>query len=823
MVRKHWHALLIIPLVVIVMTWPTFPRLFDGEQFWLHSDNTDAWEKVWDAWHMGRVLGGESSLYFSDAMFYPSGISLAISARSTPHAFLLHVLQQAIPTDDAYNLLFLLMLCFNAFCAYLLIHRLLNDKWIALYGALVVGIQPWFTDDFNTAPDLLVIGTLPLTLYFWHRGVARGGQWRFTALAGICAGFTAWIGIYVFLFVLITLAIYTGYLALSRKRQPEFWLKLALLLAVAAAVSLFRFYPMLVDAEMLNERLVRHSGSLRSSDLLDYFVPHTNPFFGGFLERLFNTDPESNHKFGYIGYINIFFITCAIVHRPFRRALAPWLLAMGLFVILRQGDYLVVNSVHHEDILLPGHYLERLLSTTLGQVGWPRFYQIGIVTPLAILSCYGLYALLQSKPAKRRAVVALASITILALEYNIPRQGLSLEGNETAYIDWLRTEYQPPNAIIDLADRRNLSYFLLVQTLHGYPTAFGFPFRSSGYGTDYVDANMILRRWFESESVHCLPYNRRAYLASLDQLLSDGFTHVVVHNWRYGDQFVMPSFHNITPAYDDGLVSVYRLPDLRLNCQNQGGELPQFTHLAQSPWATPGTRASIISFHPSQSLDADRFHYLTSLFSDWDSLLHLYMDNGKLMMQNEGTPYDDIGAFVNNNEIIYLVYNENNGAESSLNALTFLDRFSFCRRDAQDDGSVIEFYLKNEFSCALYSSDDRFQVGYDNGATVENLLVEVGQNFVDIQLLWSNLPSETHSISLQFFDAAGVKAAGQDYVVSRSPVARHQIDISSLPPGDYSVKIIYYNFETGKSVPGTVSSSGERFERALEFATIRKS
>ncbi|MDE2636201.1 MAG: hypothetical protein OXI30_07530 [Chloroflexota bacterium] len=152
--------------------------------------------------------------------------------------------------------------------------------------------------------------------------------------------------------------------------------------------------------------------------------------------------------------------------------------------------------------------------------------------------------------------------------------------------------------------------------------------------------------------------------------------------------------------------------------------------------------------------------------------------------------------------------------------MSSLDRFNLCRRQAHDDGSVIELYLKPEFSCALYTSDHPFRVRYDNGAQLENLLYDIGQDYVDIQLLWSRLPRQTHSISFQFFDASGVKVAGQDYVVSRSPVARHQIDISSLPPGDYSVKIIYYNFETGKSVPGTVSV---RFERALEFATIRKS
>ena len=73
-----------------------------------------------------------------------------------------------------------------------------------------------------------------------------------------------------------------------------------------------------------------------------------------------------------------------------------------------------------------------------------------------------------------------------------------------------------------------------------------------------------------------------------------------------------------------------------------------------------------------------------------------------------------------------------------------------------------------------------------------------------------------------FFDAAGNKLGGQDYVVGHAPVARHLIEASSLPSGDYVVKLIFYNFRTGKSVPGTVSSDSTRFGRELDVTAIRK-
>ena len=116
----------------------------------------------------------------------------------------------------------------------------------------------------------------------------------------------------------------------------------------------------------------------------------------------------------------------------------------------------------------------------------------------------------------------------------------------------------------------------------------------------------------------------------------------------------------------------------------------------------------------------------------------------------------------------------------------------------------------------------RFQVDYDNRARLVNALVETTRDFLEIQFIWSNLPSEPHSVSLQVFDADGAKVHNQDSTIGHISLARHRVDISSLPPGNYAVKLIMYNFETRVSVPGTVIESGSRFERELEIATIRR-
>ena len=184
--RNHAHVLLIVPLVVIVMTWPTFARVFDGDEFWLHTAHGDLWLRIWDAWHIKNVFAGQAELFYTDSMFHPQGLSLAFVHYSLPHALLFIALNNFLPADNVYNLLFMMILCFNAYCTYPLILHLLGDKWIALFGAVVVTVSVPFLFE-STIPDLIMIGTIPLSTYFFHRHFGEN-RWIFAALAGLCAG-----------------------------------------------------------------------------------------------------------------------------------------------------------------------------------------------------------------------------------------------------------------------------------------------------------------------------------------------------------------------------------------------------------------------------------------------------------------------------------------------------------------------------------------------------------------------------------------------------------------------------------------------------------
>ena len=734
-----------------------------------------------------------------------------------------------MPADSAYNLLFLLMLCFNAFCAYPLIHYLINDKWIALFGAVVVGVSVPFLGS-STIPDHIMIGTTPLTIYFFLRQVSEK-RWIFAALAGACAGTTAFIGIYNFVIILMTVSIIAVFLAVSHWKQPAFWRGLLLFAIICGSICSFRFYPMFVDTSILKEGLETHLGRARSNDVLECCVVTENPFTGDLFRKAlaFPSDSENDstrlgNSHAYLGYINLFLVLCAFLHKPLRRRLAPWLAVLVYFAILRLGHFLTINGQEYRNILLPEHFLSEWFPPLFGSFYIQEYYQFGVVVPLAILASYGLARLIRSKTASVRASVVLFSSLILVIEFYDPLPELIIEREKMAYTDWLSTETDSSIKLINLpeSNRRSL-YFMGLQTFNHYPIAFGFSSRNPASSRTYVRNNGLLNAWDDNRSVHCLPHNERAYMSALDQLLTDGFTHIVMHSWLYDYKFTNHSFWNVPASYDDGSVSVYRLRDLRLSCETERIEPPHYRHFAESSSAIPGLRSSILSFHPSESINADLFAYLDSLFSDWQSLLHLYLEDSEPVIQSAGKSYSDMESFTLDNQIVFLVYNSRDTDAAALHVHASFERFNLCQREVHEDGSVIERYVKHEFSCALLTSSKPLQVDYDNGARLENTLVEMDQDYLDVQFMWSNLPSEPHSMSLQIFDAADDKVLGQDSTIGHVSLARHRIDISSLPPGNYVVKLIVYNFNTGHSVSGKVSDTSVRFDRELEIASIDRS
>ena len=206
-----------------------------------------------------------------------------------------------------------------------------------------------------------------------------------------------------------------------------------------------------------------------------FFILSRNPITSDFLHSAFNgqvTAANSTHRLtnAYFGYINIFFLGCAILTiRLLNEGSAPWLFTLLVFfALLRMGDHLTVNGQAHTSIALPERFLSDFLPAVFGAIGQPAYYQIGIVIPLAVLSCVRFIRTFALNEKQTRVAVVLLSITILSIECYLPRQGFVFEHEKTAYLNWLQSENESPIAVNQLAARQReatLTYYMYTQII----------------------------------------------------------------------------------------------------------------------------------------------------------------------------------------------------------------------------------------------------------------------------------------------------------------------------------------------------------------------
>ena len=817
--RCHLPFLLVIPLLIIAMTFPAIQHILPDDEFWLVQHNIDANMLLWDAWYFERLMKGRADYYFTDLLFYPQGVSLAFHNFSLPHMALMTALKTILPADSAFNLSYLLLSFTTTAAGYLYMYYLFRDSWLALFGCVVFGLCG-FVLARPAQIHISFIAPIPLALYCLHRAINEDSR-KFMLLAGGIIGATAFVGLYTLVCLLIIIGCFVLGFAFSRWRSPHYWLAILLLIVTASAVAFPRVYPMLRDAAELSGALAKNEGIELGTDLMWYFVPYKHPLLGPLLtSALPIVDKPGWDRVVYLGYIPLALLALALFKRRTRSAALPWLGLALIFLTLRLGSTLTFNSTNYPNILLPKHYLEQILPAVFKAFWTPDAFLSGALLPLAALSCLGLSALLHSIPGRARRAVILILALAAAFEYYQAQIPYTQPPGRLDFIDWLRQEDDPDSIhLINLPmGGQSSKVYAYYQSFNGYPHAEGRPTRTPTAAFAYIDDNLLLREWRAGKSYNCLPGNQAEFRAAQSQLLADGFTHIVLHRDRLYRETIAANFSQIPTAYSDDQVSVYRLADLDESCalsalmsQDARAQLAAIAETTVLPWAS----AALLSIQPNADAAAIllgmRGH--TSLQIEGSQIL------GSQVRGDDNA--DAESAFAASDIILFTADRSTARQETVATYRQWIkSQFDSCGSLSESDRTVIEVFLRSGYPCQLAIADSPLAIDYYKGIQLGNMLVRVAGDQLELHLLWTQLPADAHAVSIQLFDETGVKALGQDLVFHRSPLVKQRIGLASLKPGEYSMKMIVYNYETGASLPGTVISSQERFDRELEIMTL---
>ena len=824
LLRQHLHFILIIAPLILIMTYPTVVHVFDASRFWVPSLDRDVWLKFWDAWHFQMVLAGKSDFYFTHFLFYPGGLSLVNLTYSLPHVIVLGALQTIMPADNAYCLTYLLNIFACALSGYIYCNYVFKDKWIALLGGIIFGCSLQVTARMGN-PDISFIFTLPLTLYFLHRGIVER-RTQHLAIAGLLLGFTVYCGRYTFFCNALSVGLFVLFFSRSRWRERHFWIGIAALGIVAFVVSAGRLWPMLADPAEFGRAIESRAAREKGSDLLASFYNARHPALTPLFHSVFDIAPyelSTNSKApgpgeagaAYLGYAPLLLAGIGLLRPSMRRRMLPWLVIVSVFLVLRLGSPLNVNGVVYEDILLPKHFLNQLLPVIAAFYSSAHF-QIGVPLPLAVLACGGLSVVLPAKPRWRRIAVLLGFAAIVGFEYSfLPyAQEFQLESFEFAH--WLAgQEDQDRGALavlpMDKSGQRNTLGYMMQQTIHGYPMETGYVARRSPAAFAYIDANPLLAAWRRGHGMACGRGRKSEISAALDELQADGFGYVALHKKLAGAAPFLAAFADMTPAYDDRFTAIYALSQLRETCARGRDSLALVLDFVYGDVMPPRDEA-VITFHPSERVNEDALRYMAWNADYGQRLNHITLDSrGQFSLQSTNPQMQTVDDMLSQDALLHL-----QAANASIDA-GWMDlmtsRFKLCRRLAETDYIAVDHYLRIDMPCELVFAENPLRLEYDNGSRLRNRSHEIDAD-LRLHLWWQIADGAKTSYSIQLFDADGERVKQIDHVMNQS-MAAHAIDLSELPPGEYSARLIAYNFETGASHGGQAAAS--RFERYVEI------
>ena len=256
--------------------------------------------------------------------------------------------------------------------------------------------------------------------------------------------------------------------------------------------------------------------------------------------------------------------------------------------------------------------------------------------------------------------------------------------------------------------------------------------------------------------------------------------------------------------------------------RHEHDKVPHYQKLSYLTPAAPGYGETVLSFHPTFQIHWKPIVYYSGL-SDWRALIHIsYNEQNEIVIQRSSPEFVDLDSIASVNNAIWLIYNPQQTDLRMLAVYTewFSQHYQSCKRFLDDDDAIADYYVRVSIPCELINAETPFEVRYDNGNRLSNLLHEIDSNRMMIYFWWLNIPENdgVYAFSIQIFSEQGEKAQQYDNVIGPGRLAVHEIDISMLSAGNYTAKLIVYDFATGAGQPGMAISEQRRFEREIEIA-----
>jgi len=435
--RSHLFVLVGYGLLAVLLTWPTVAHLATH----LPGDGGDDPAIAWNLWWVKHaLLNLHTNPLHTDYLFYPIGVNLAFYTLTVLNALTVLPLTLNLGVVTASNFHMLLTFVIGGYGAFLLARQQLAAfqskaaTWTTEWAAILAGGFYAFASSkiFYLALGQFNIASshwIPYVLLFVFKARDDARSLRWPALAALFLVMQAWAEMTYASFVLIFIALYVAYEAISWQisnikyqtsnpksstvdPRPDILLPLRNL-SVLAVLFTIGISPllgaMLPDMRAAGDFWVQGSGFAESfsADLAGFLVPTMHhPLLG---QLVSSTGITAFDKGQHI-YLGLTLLALAAIGATIGLAAAPrgrcrsqvgfWLLSTILFAWLSLGPTIRVNGA---DTGIPGPFVFLQSLPFIKGNRYPSRFSVMLLLSLAMLAAGGIHAILD-RAARRPAV-----------------------------------------------------------------------------------------------------------------------------------------------------------------------------------------------------------------------------------------------------------------------------------------------------------------------------------------------------------------------------------------------------------------------------------
>jgi hypothetical protein len=474
--RAIW-PLLAYTLLTLGMTYPLARHFFTA----IPGDGFDGWQNLWNLWWMRQALLVEHrSPYFTDLLYYPTGVSLLFHTLNPFNGLISLPLQLAAGLYVAYNSVVVFSFAVGGLGAFLLARYTLRAApapartWASLLAGAIYTFSPYHNAHLLGHMQLIALEWIPFYALYLCRSLDRAAasplRARDLVLPALFLVLVALCDWYYFFYCVI-FSVLVGLTWLAQRRLTA--RRVALLAAVGVLCGLALaplLVPMIAEARRFDfMRPPAEQAYILSADLLAFVTPNEfHPLWGRAVAEAIGSrfaSTVSEHTV-FVGFTPLLLAIWGARRKEAGRGL--WTLAALMFAILALGPALHIAG-RQLPIPLPYALLQRLIPFLDISRSISRF-DVMVMLALGMLAALGLQALMRS--ARRPRLIAAGALALTLFEF-LPAP-YPMAAPDTP--PWYQNLAQEPGrfAVLNLPMNWDRPRYLLYQTVHGKPLTAGY-------------------------------------------------------------------------------------------------------------------------------------------------------------------------------------------------------------------------------------------------------------------------------------------------------------------------------------------------------------